>query len=512
MSSSSVPLPAPVFYPRPWLVVLTVNFGTIAALASSIGLINLIMPRMMAELGADIRSIQWVQTSFLMTQAVLMPAVGWAGTALGQKRLYVGSLSLFAAGTLLCTLAWDLPSMILFRVVQSIGASFFFPMGVPFIFDAFPPQRRGSVLGVSALIGTMGSLGGSMFASHLADVFGWRWGFYYLIPLCAAGLAMSAVVLRAPRGKGAARFDVAGCAALAAALISLVLLITRRDSQPAVSGSNAILLLICLTATAAFFIVERRSAAPFVDLSIYRHAAYAAGSFLGFLLPATAVAISFLLPIYLQGLLGYSILQTAMLRLPMTFALAFVTPFSGWLSDRMDTRILAGAGAVGYLLSLVGFAQLSMYTSWTTLAGLLTLMGVSATVLFLPMTNVMYSALPHDAVRLASGLHALMRQLGRSVGTAAISAIFAHRFVLRFTETTNAVWQDTPAVRLHLSRISDHLRDVGVQHPDPFALGVIHQRLSAEASVAAFGDCFLFMAAAFLVALFPVYYLRADRA
>ena len=97
-TASGTPESAPVQYPRPWLVILTVNFGSIAALAASTGLINMIMPRMMGELGADVRSLQWVQTSLLLTQAVLMPAVGWAGSAIGQKRLYVASLSLFAVG------------------------------------------------------------------------------------------------------------------------------------------------------------------------------------------------------------------------------------------------------------------------------------------------------------------------------------------------------------------------------------------------------------------------------
>ena len=223
------------------------------------------------------------------------------------------------------------------------------------------------------------------------------------------------------------------------------------------------------------------------------------------------MAVSFLLPIYLQGLMGYSIFQTALLRLPMTMSLAFVTPLSGWMSDRMDARILVGVGAVGYLLSLVGFAQISLYTSWAALAAMLAMMGISSTVLFLPMTNVMYNALPHDFIRLGSGLHALMRQLGRSVGTAAISAIFAHRFVLRFSEMSEDVWQNSPAVRLHTWRIADRLRDLGATDPDPLALEVIGRRLSSEASVAAFGDCFLFMSACFLIALPPIYYLRSNR-
>jgi EmrB/QacA subfamily drug resistance transporter len=510
-AESKSSLEAPVFYPHPWLVVIAVNFGSIAALASSIGLINLLMPRMMAELAADVQSIQWVQTSFLMTMVVLMPAVGWMGAAVGPKRLYLSSMALFAAGTVLCTLAWDMPSMIAFRVVQSVGASFFFPMGVPYIFDAFPPGRRGSVLGVSLLIGSIGSLGGNVFASHLADVLGWRWGFYYLLPLSGAGLILGLLVLRNRPESPAGRFDLPGCLSMAAALISFILLISRRSGDPLITSENLLLLAICITSTVVFILVERGSSAPFVDLSIYRNVAYAAGSILSFLVPATAVAISFLLPIYLQRLLGYSILQTALLRLPMGLALVVVTPLSGWLSDRMDVRILMVGGTLGYLGSLYGFSQIGLYTSGSTLAILLALMGISTTVLFLPMTNAMYTSLPEDMVRLGSGLSALLRQLGRSVGTAAISAIFAHRLVVRFAGLAEDVSISRPGLRLNLDRLSSNLHDLGVQDPASSALILLQRRLWAEATVAAFADCYLVMAACFVLALVPVYFVRGKR-
>jgi DHA2 family multidrug resistance protein len=502
---------APVFYPRPWLVVIAVNFGSIAALASSIGLINLLMPRMMAELAADVQSIQWVQTSFLLTMVVLMPAVGWVGAAVGPKRLYLSSMALFSVGTVLCTLAWDMPSMIVFRVVQSVGASFFFPMGVPYIFDAFPPGRRGSVLGISLLIGSLGSLSGNIFASHLADVLGWRWGFYYLLPLSGIGLLLGFLVLKNRPESPAGRFDLPGCLSMAIGLISFMLLITRRSGDLLITTENLALLTICIASVVVFILVERRSAAPFVNLDIYRNIAYAAGSILSFLVPATAVAISFLLPIYLQRLLGYSILQTALLRVPMGLALIVVTPLSGWLSDRMDVRILMFGGALGYLGTLYAFSQIGLYTSSTSLAILLAMMGISSTVLFLPMTNAMYTSLPDDMVRLGSGLSALLRQLGRSVGTAAISAIFAHRLVVRFAVLNEDVAVSRPGLQLNLDRLSANLQDLGVQAPDSAALNLLQRRIWAEATVAAFADCYLVMAACFLLALAPVYFIRAKR-
>ena len=511
-SAPSPPARALVSYPHPWLVVITVSFGSIAVIASSIGLINLLLPRMMAELGADIRTIQWVQTAFQLTMVVVMPAVGWMGSAVGQKRLYLASLILFSMGTLLCTLAWNVPSMILFRVVQAAGAGLFFPMATPFIFDAFPPQRRGVVLGVRMVFSSIGSMGGSILASHLADVFGWRWGFYFLLLFCAAGLTMGTLILRERPMPKVGRFDLAGCLSLAVGLISLILLITRRDGQPYLSGYPLVLTALSLLSIAAFFIIERRVASPLVDLNIYRYASYAAGGALAFFLPAVTVATSFLLPIYLQTLLGYSIFQTSLLRLPMGIATTSITPFTGWLSDRVDPRLLIGGGLLGYLLSLYALSGLSLYTSAFTLALILTAMGVSMTLVMTPMTNAMYSSLPHESIRLGSGLYGLKWQLGRSVGTAIVSVLYADRLALQFMSLSERVIPTSPGFRFNFQRLSEGLQDLGALHPKSGALQVLYGRLWEEAAVAAFGDCHLILAGCFTLALIPVYFIRHIKA
>ena len=500
-----------VAYPRPWLVVLTVPMGAIAVLASSIGLINLLLPRMMAELGADIRSIQWVVTAFLLTMVVLMPAVGWLGAAVGQKRLYLIGLAFMAGATLLCTLAWNVPSMIAFRVVQGIGAGLCFPLGTPFIFDAFPPQRRGAVLGMSILIMSIGSLGGSIFAAYLADSFGWRWGFYYLFVFCVAGFISAWLVLRDRPLPAAGRFDLIGGLTLAASLVSFILLITRRDGGPFLSPYPLSLTAISLVCAVAFFAAERRASSPFVDLKIYRHAAYAAGSTLGFLIPATTVAMSFLLPIYMQRLLGYSIFQTAIIRLPMVVVTTTLTPLSGWLSDRMDPRALIGGGLVGFMGALYLLSGLSLSTSPTSLALILLIMGTASTFIFTPMSNAMFSSLPHESIRLGSGLYALKRQLGRSVGGAFISVLFAHRLALRTASLAEDIVPTSPAYRLNMAHLSAGFRDLGALHPGANAVQMLHRSLSEEAAVLAFGDCYFILAIGFVLLLLPVYFIRHTR-
>ena len=500
-----------VTYPHPWLLVVTITFGHIVALASSIGLINLLMPRMMAELSADVRSIQWVQTTFLLTMVVLLPGVGWLGATVGQKRLYLSSLGLFSVSTILCTLAWNLPSMIVFRIVQGIGAGLFFPMGTPLIFDAFPPGRRGVVLGVNVLILMIGSLSGSVLASHLADLFGWRWGFYYLAVLALVGLGLATFVLRERPVPHPGRFDLAGCLSLAGALISFILLITREDRSSYLSGYPLALICICGVSIVVFFAIETRIAHPFVDLHIYRNVAYAAGSLIGFFIPATTVAVSFLLPIFLQRLLGYSIFQTALIRLPSGLAGTVFTPLSGWLSDRLDARLLLGVGTVGFAVSLYTLSDLSLYTSATTLAITLACLSVSSAFIFTPMSNVMFSSLPHESIRLGSGLYAVKRQLGRSVGSAAISVFFTHRLAIQTAGLAENIPEPSTTLRWHLGVLSSKLADYRVPNPDAFSKRILFDSVMEEATVAAFGDCYFIIAIAFTLILIPIWFIRSPK-
>lgn len=498
-----------VQYKNPWLLVFSIDFGHSAALASSIGLVNLLMPQMMPEIGADVRSIQWVQTSFLITMVILLPTVGWLGAMVGQRRLYLSSLAVFTLSTFLCTLSWNMPSLLIFRIIQAAGAGLFFPLGTPFIFDAFPPRRRGFVLGVSTLIMSINSLGGSVFASHLADLFGWRWGFYFLTAQASLGLLCSLSVLKDRPLPKVGKFDYLGCGTMAMSLISLLLFITSESRGAFFTPERIVLGLMFLACAGAFFYVESRTPEPFVDLRLYTYRAYAAGSLIGFIVPGISVGISFLLPIYLQGLLGYSIFQTALIRLPSGLVGTFLTPLAGWLSDKSDSRFLISLGLLTLLLATATLSTISSETSPLTLALILTVISISSAFIFTPISNTMFSSLPHDSIRLGSGLYALKRQLGRSLGTAVISVLFASRYLIHSNQALDT-WQVQDSVARALKNEADvAFNDIG--HPLSQAASLfIEDTLMQNATISAFSDCFLIVAGILLFTFLPIKYLKTQ--
>ena len=504
-------MPSSDQHPHAWLVLITVSLSSMSVLSNSIGMISLLLPRMMSEFSIDVRSVQWVLTSFMLTMVVVMPGVGWLGDVFGQRRLFLGSLTLFTFFTFACTLAWSFPSLIAMRVIQGIAAGCFFPLTMPFIFDSFPEGRRGFVLGVSNLTLITGSTTGSLIASTLSDQFGWRWGFYYTIVLCVASLLIGYMLLRDPPRKPAGRFDFAGAVTLGAAVVSAVLLVTQREDPLGLNARTVTLGLICSLSTIAFVWIERRSKAPLVDLGIYKFSAFAAGSTLGFIVPAATTAITLLLPIFLQRLMGYSILQSALMRVPSGLATAVLGPFTGWLSDRIDPRLLIGAGILGFAGMLYALSSLTVQSSAVTIASLLVLMGVASMCIWSPLANTMFSALPSSSVRLGAGLHALMRQLGRSVGGALVAVMFSHRLTARIARFVTGVSASSAVFSYHLDSVSQRM--MSTSHPDPTRLATefIQQSLWQEATVAAFADCYRITAVIFLIAIIPVFFMKRKR-
>lgn len=490
----------------PWLVLLTVSLSAMSVLGNSIGMVSLLLPRMMAEYGVDVPSIQWVLTAFMLTMVVIMPAVGWLGSAFGQRRLYLVSVTLFTICTLACTLAWNYPSLIVLRVIQGAAAGCFFPLTTPFIFDVFPEGRRGFVLGISNLTLITGSVLGSLIASSLSDHFGWRWGFYYVIVLCLGAIVLGSIVLREPPRSRVGRFDVPGALTLGTALVSAVLLITQRDLR--LSTETLSLGGLCLVSIVAFLWIESRAKEPLVDLGIFRHLAFAAGSSLGFIVPAATTATTLLLPIFLQRIQGYSIFQSALLRIPSGLTTAFVSPFTGWLSDRMDPRLLVTTGILGFAGALYALSTLTIQSSGATVAALLVVMGLVSMFIWTPLANTMFSALPAESIRLGAGLHALMRQLGRSVGGALIAVLFSSRATARVTRVFGGMAASSTILDYHVHRISTWMGST--HHPDPgaYTTQFLYQTLTQEATVAAFGDCYRLTAVLFLAAVLPVHYLK----
>lgn len=255
-----------------WITVVVMLGFTTAGL--SVTVVTLAFPKIMTSLRTDLDVMQWVQTGYMIMQAVMIPSVGWLGTRLGNRRVYMLALGMFVGGSILCGLSWDVYSLIIFRLIQAIGAGPLFPIAQVILFQAFPPEKRGLAMGISSLGFSFGPMIGPVLGGYLMEHASWRAVFYLNVPVGIVGLILAYLVLPLPQKQESRRLDMVGMLTLAVFLVTFLLAM----SQGHIAGWNSLSILtllgMALIAGVSFVLAELRSQQPFVDLRLYSNLAF----------------------------------------------------------------------------------------------------------------------------------------------------------------------------------------------------------------------------------------------
>lgn len=478
--------------------------------ALSHGVINVAIPSMMSSLSTDLDRIQWVQTAYQIIQAVLIPAVGWLGARLGTKRLFIISTLVFITGSALCGLAWNVQSLIVFRIIQGIGGGPINPLSMSMMYSAFPPDKRGLALGLNSFARSFGPAIAPALGGHLIEVLNWRAIFYINVPvgLLSAGIVL--FTMPAARDERARPFDALGVFTMASFVIPLLFAVSegRRYGW----GSPMIMTLFLLSAVSliAFIITELRTRQPFVEIRLYKNLPFAMGCLIGFLNTTEFRGTNFLLPIMLQRIYHYPPFQTGLFFLPPALVMGVTSLIAGRLSDRIRPKLLLACGLLG--LTYVSF-QLSGIDVWTTtgvLLGLIVLRRAAQAFCQSPLTSSTLRGVPEDQVRMASGLFSLHRTMGGAVGVALSATLLdyrqdVHTLVLAQRQALYPLGTDVATETIRDVLIRDGNRDEMLAQ---MTARVLRQKLSAAAALAGYHDMFFMFASLALFSLIPVLLMR----
>lgn len=405
---------------------MTVGLGLFAATVMATGL-NVALPTLVRAFDSEFAVVQWVILSYFLTSVTLLPMIGRLADMLGKRTLFAWGMAIFAVGSLLCALAPGVGWLIALRVVQGVGSALITALGLAIITETFPREERGKALGIAGSTLSIGIVVGPTLGGILLDVLSWPWIFLMAVPIGAMGaLATLLIVPRTPR-KGRQRFDVAGAAVLFASLLALMLGLTLGQGR---GFGDALVLGLLGTGTglaACFVWLERRTPEPLIDLSIFKNPLFSVGLISGF---ATFVAISgtiFLMPFYLENILGYPPRQVGILMAVVPVVLVFVAPLSGALSDRYGTRPITISGLA---LILVGYLLVGTLDEETTALGYILRflpLGLGMGTFQTPNNSAIMGAVPRERLGVASGLLSTTRTFGATAGVAALGTLWAVR-------------------------------------------------------------------------------------
>lgn len=414
-------------------IIIPLMLGTfMAALDNSI--VNVSIPVMQRQFNVQIDDIQWVITAYMLAFCVFMPLTNWLKDKIGLYKMYLISISVFTAGSVMCGFSPSLAILIPARVLQALGGGALTPVGLAMLSAAFGNEERGKIMGWWGLGVVVGPALGPTLGGALTQYFGWPSIFFVNVPFAALALFLSVKNLKeiGKKADEAPPFDLTGY------LFFIVFIILFQYSVGSVEklGFSSVLLyatfagsIVCLI----FFIkTELRKKDPVLDLSLFKSKEF----FAGILVTAgRSVALFgglFLLPFLFQSLMGYSELQTGLLLLPTSVVLAIFVPLAGNYADKHGARYITIVGLILITVSTIEIAFLDKGSSIVSIIIPMLIRGAGLGFLFSPVSAAVINAVSKEQSATASSYYSLIMQIGGSIGISILAIV--HQYVLKYNE------------------------------------------------------------------------------
>ncbi|MFT3951264.1 MAG: MFS transporter [Oscillospiraceae bacterium] len=395
-----------------WLILVITSVSTFMATLDG-SIVNIALPGMAQSLGTDIRSIQWVITSYLLTISLLLLMWGKLADSHGNKRFFSGGFLVFALGSAMCAFSGSLELLVISRVVQAVGASSMMALSQGIVTQAFEPHERGRALGLIGTMVALGSLTGPSLGGLLLAMFSWKAIFLINIPIGLLGCVFAVLILpESARSVSDKAFDFTGFGILAATLSAffLGLLFTQEGKLPTYMLLPSV--LVFAAGLTLFIRKEKRTENPLISLGLFKSPVFSTGLLAALFSFIVISSILLFMPFYLQSLLGFSPLKAGLVISVYPITTAFVAPLSGWLSDKLTFRPLTIAGMGAACLALVAMLTFNKTTHIAFIIPILMLFGAGVAMFQSPNSSSVMGAVERSKLGIAGGINALSRNLG----------------------------------------------------------------------------------------------------
>jgi EmrB/QacA subfamily drug resistance transporter len=391
-------------------------------------IVTVAIPSIASSIRIGLEAVVWIPLAYLLLLTVLLINVGRLADLRGRKRFYTFGFIIFTVGSVLCAASVTDLQLIVFRAIQGVGAALIAANSTAIVTDSFPRAERGKALGINTMAVYTGLTAGPVIGGILVQYYGWRSIFYVNVPIGIIVITLTVLRLRESRtdevGGG---FDLAGAATLSIALASLLVVLTFGGSYGWASPLTIGLLMLSGATFVSFLQVESRlTRHPTLDLSLFtRNRMFAAANTSALLAYIAFNGVTFMISIYLQSIQGLNPETTGFYLIAESAAMALLSPFSGWLSDRFGSRLLCTLGMFMVTVGLYLFTQLDTASSALDIMSRLILVGVGFGVFSSPNTSSVMGSVNQTKLGVAAGTLATMRFMGQSVGLALLGTVMA---------------------------------------------------------------------------------------
>src|ERR1700690_353437 len=506
MSSAALTLEQEVWRPKynPWLIAVVVALAAFMEVLDT-SIANVALPYMAGNLGASNDQSTWVLTSYLVSNAIILPISGWLAGALGRKRFFMSCLAVFTVSSLLCGIAPSLGFLLLFRVLQGAGGGGLQPMAQAILADTFPPQQRGLAFALYGITAIMAPTIGPTLGGWITFNYSWRWIFFINLPV---GILTWFLVRRfvedppylAKIRAAGVKLDYIGIALLTLGIGALQILLDKGQEDDWF-GSRFITTLVVISVVCLISLViwEWFQKAPIIDVRMFKNFNFASASLMLFTLGILLFSALVLMPQFLQTLLGYTSELAGYVLSAGGLVLLCERTVMGQLTTKFQARYLIAFGWLALSISMLYSTQrIDLQISFSAATWLRITQVIGLGFLFVPITLVAYIGIAPEKNNAVAGIVNFMRNMGGSVGTSLVTTLIARRSQFHQARLVQNARVDNPNFLNSASGLTQRLASSGLGQHEAHtqAYARIYQSLQAQAASLAYIDTFMVLAVA----------------
>ncbi|HWF87566.1 MAG TPA: DHA2 family efflux MFS transporter permease subunit [Pyrinomonadaceae bacterium] len=491
---------------NPWLIATSVMLATFMEVLDT-SVANVALPHIAGNLSATPEESTWVLTSYLISNAIILPATNWLGSLFGRKRFLIVCIGIFTLSSALCGAASTLGMLLVARILQGAGGGALQPIAQAVLLESFPAEKRGAAMAAYGMGIVVAPIIGPTLGGWITDNYSWRWIFYINIPVGLLAMLMAKTFIEDPpyiRTQRPGRIDYIGFGLMAVGLATLQLVLDKGQEEDWFASPFIVRsILIAVVALIAFVVWELRTKEPIVNLRVLANRNFAVGTTLIATVGIALYGTTALLPLFLQTLLGYPALQSGLAVSPRGIGAVVSMIIVGRLLGRIDGRYLIVFGFAILAVSTYFLADINLTITVRSIAWPQVWSGFALGFVFVPLTVLTTGTLRNEEIGNATGIYNLMRNVGGSFGIAAVTTLLARGAQAHQAAMVSHLTPYDPVFRERLSEMAANLAAQGgsMVTATEQAYGAMYQTLVRQATLLAYIDNFRLLALLCLICL-----------
>ncbi|HYK90532.1 MAG TPA: DHA2 family efflux MFS transporter permease subunit [Acidobacteriota bacterium] len=499
---------------NPWVIALSVTLATFMEVLDT-SVANVALPHIAGGLAAGQDESTWVLTSYLVSNAIVLPLSGWLSSTFGRKRFYMSCVAIFTLSSFLCGIAPSLLWLIVFRIIQGAAGGGLQPSEQAILADTFPAAKRGMAFAVYGMAVVAAPALGPTIGGWITDNYSWRWIFFINIPIGILSIFLTTLVvsdppwLRSRKGAGV-KVDYMGFALLALGLGALQVILDKGEREDWFEARYIVVLaIISAVCLAAVYFWELRHKHPIIEVRLFGDRTFLMACIMLFMVGFVLYGTTVLLPQFAQTLMGYTAELAGLMIMPGGFTIMICLPLVGFLLARYDARLLIAFGFLLLAISMFSMAHsFNLDVDFKTLLWARVFQSSGLAFLFIPINTAAYAYLPREKNNAASGLINLARNVGGSVGISFVTTMLARRMQFHQSVLTVHASSFNPQLQAVLHGATQRLLAPGFVTAQQRAFGQLYGSILRQASMIAYLDNFWVLAASILVMIPFVFLMK----